>query len=238
MKLFAFLVVSLASCTLRSNTSQSEMKIRFINSQCEQIYLNTPLQLEANFKALYYGPKLNRIDVNLAESYDQLEMRAHFNSVMNIQDANLDFIVGRHPVIAQSNYVRIDIDTTQEISTQYIVNESKNGLGKREICISHYPVIIENIYPSFFKVGYGDELDLIFEAINVNGNWDAISHPPIRFCGTGLQSVSLCSKEIVISALPITQGEFKTKGRIKLGQATSNEIFIAIDSTTFNFQSE
>ena len=236
MKYIINILFFITSCAVDNKYEQEELKLRFINGQCDQGYLVSPYQLEANFKAFYYGPKLSHIDVNLIESYGQREMLNHFDSVMNIKDPNLAFLVGRYPIIAQKDYVNIFIDTSQEIGTNYLANESMSIFGKRETCIMHYPVIIENRYPSFFQIGYGDEIGFIFEAINTSGNWAAISHPPIIYCGTGLQAVSLSSKEIVISALPITEGSFKTMGRLKLGNAFSNEISVAIDTSTFDFQ--
>jgi hypothetical protein len=238
VKYLIVILFGLVSCVASSDSDQEILNLRFTNGQCNQGYLNSRYQLEGNFRVFYYGPKLQQIDVDLTKSYDQNEMVNHFDSVMQIKDPNLAFLADRYPIIAESEYVNIMIDTINEIGTNYLVNESGRAFGKQDTCIMHYPVIIENKYSSFFQIGYGDELSLIFEALNHYGKWAPISHPPVLFCGTGIKYVSLCPKEIVISALPITKGKYRTKGRLKLGYAISNEIVITIDTSTFDFPIE
>lgn len=249
MRYFILLLVGLVSCSKEvkqhdtaftpsnkvAEQQNTGFKIEYINSECDTSYLSSPFQLEANFKALYYGPQSNNIKVDLKNHFTQWEMFSHFNDVMHINDANIVHLIGMHPLHPATDYADILIDTTIQIQTKYILNEKKKGIGKSEICVSHYPVIIKNKHVSFFCVGYGDELDFVIEAFNAEGEWSPITHPPIRFCGTGLYWVPLSANEMVISAIPITQGKFKTKGRIRLGEVTSNEINISIDPNAFNF---
>lgn len=235
MKTWILLLVGLCSCNKEVKPPDVQSIIEYINPGCDPFYISSQHRLEANYRALYYGPRSNHIKVDLKDHFTQVEMFSHFNDVMNINDANIVQLIGQHPLYPAKDYASIFIDTTKVIQTNILLNEIKQGIGKREICASHYIVTIENNHRSFFCVGYGDKLELAIEAKNANDEWKLITHPPIRFCGTGLLWVPLSANEIVISAIPITQGNFNTKGRIKLGDVYSNEINIAIDTNTFNF---
>jgi len=230
-----FLLVGLCSCGKETKPQDADFIIEYVNTGCDPFYISPTYQLEANFRALYYGPRSNHIKVDLQDYYTQLEMFSHFNEVMNINDAAIAQLIGEHPLHPEKDYASIFIDTTMVVQTYILLNEKKQSIGLNMVCASHYIVHIENNHRSFFCVGYGAELEFAIEAKNSNGEWKPITHPPIRFCGTGLLWVPLSANEIVISAIPITTGDYKTKGRIKLGDALSNEINIAIDSSMFNF---
>jgi len=235
VKSWIFLLVGLCSCGKEIEPHDPYLIIEYVNPGCEPFYISPQAQLEANFRALYYGPRSKHIKVDLKNYFTQLEMYSHFNDVMNIKDANIVELIGQHPLHPTKDYASIFIDTTMVVQTNILLNEKKHGIGKRVICASHYIVRIENNHRSFFCVGYGDELEFAIEAKNSKGEWKPITHPPIRFCGTGLLWVPLSANEIVLSAIPIIQGNFKTKGRIKFGEVYSNEINISIDTNTFYF---
>ena len=228
-------MVGLCGCGKDVKPHDAHRIIEYVKPGCVPFYISPHSQLEANFRSLYYGPRSNHIKVDLQHHYTQLEMFSHFNEVMNINDAAIVQLIGEHPLHPAKDYASIFIDTTMVVQTNILLNEKKQGIGKSEICASHYIVHIENKHRSFFCVGYGDELEFAIEAKNPKGEWKPITHPPIRFCGTGLLWVPLSANEIVISAIPITYGNFNTKGRIKLGDVYSNEINISIDTNTFNF---
>lgn len=176
---------------------------------------------------------MDHIIVDLSKSYSQMDMYNHFNEVMGIFDFNITHLIITHPRYPSKDDASLYIDTSQIIQTDLLVNESKTAFAKKVICTSHYPIIIENKHVSFFAIGYGDELNLTFEALDQTSQWKPISHAPMIFCGTGLMSVPLSSQEIAISALPITDGQLQTKGRVRMGKVLSNEISIRIDSTAF-----
>lgn len=108
----------------------------------------------------------------------------------------------------------IFVDTTQLIDNIFY------NIGYKA-----YPVMIMNIGTGNASICLGEEIPLFLEAKDSLGNWWPIEDPFFYFCGVGLESVVLPPKEIAITSIPVYDGNYNTKLRLRFGHRISNEFF-------------
>jgi hypothetical protein len=95
-----------------------------------------------------------------------------------------------------------------------------------------FPVSIENISLDTVHIGYHRtilKLSLIAEAKDSTGKWNPIEERMLWGCGNGLNSIVLPPSGLAISSIPIYNGDFKTKVRLRMYDIVSNEINSQID---------
>jgi len=95
-----------------------------------------------------------------------------------------------------------------------------------------FPVAIENISLDTVNIGYHRfilKLSLVAEAKDSTGEWKSIEERMPWGSGTGLNSVVLPPSGLAISSIPIYNGDFKTKVRLRMYDIVSNEINSQID---------
>ena len=119
---------------------------------------------------------------------------------------------------SDSTIMPIIIDTTQILE----VNNRKS-----------FPILIQNNTKDSVLIGYGDRIPLITEALNQNGEWQAIEERYVYMCGTGLNSIILPPNELLISSIFIYSGDLPTKLRVKMGNNYSQEFLGNIHKTQF-----
>lgn len=96
-----------------------------------------------------------------------------------------------------------------------------------------YPVLLRNLNKDTVAIGYGDYIPLLLEAKDSLGNWKPIQVPYRYGCGTGLETIILPPKEIVITLLPIFNGNYKTQLRVTHGSNMSKPFWGKIDYKQF-----
>ncbi len=96
-----------------------------------------------------------------------------------------------------------------------------------------YPVLVRNLNKDTVAIGYGDYIPLLLEAKDSVGNWKPIQVPYRYRCGTGLETIILPPKEIVITMLPIFNGNYKTQLRLTYGSNMSKPFWGKIDYKQF-----
>lgn len=124
------------------------------------------------------------------------------------------------------NKVTLQIDTSKLI---YITPENK-PFGKDELPLYAHPVFLQNISPDTLVVGYGEFLPFYLEVMDYQGEWKTIEEPFLYMCGNGLNNLILPPNEIAITPVPVFNGNFRTKFRMRLEDTYSNEFTASIDS--------
>ncbi len=102
-----------------------------------------------------------------------------------------------------------------------------------------FPVFVKNISKKNLIIRSWD-LGTQYEVLNLSKKWQIILNNNWFICGTGLNSninyYSLKKGEIMIFGVPLLHGSYKTKMRIRLGYAKSNEFDVSVDPEIFKKQ--
>ena len=115
--------------------------------------------------------------------------------------------------------IEIVIDTTQEVSN--LVDFKPEGEG---YIYAAYPLLLRNIDTCTIVVGYGSHIPMVLEVKTENNEWIPIEERYLYFSGTGLNRLALPQNHVMLSSLPITQGDEKVEMRLRLGNNYSNII--------------
>lgn len=78
-----------------------------------------------------------------------------------------------------------------------------------------YSAIVINEDSVTIEVGYGDHTPLIMEAKDSAGVWRPIEKRFIYLCGNGVGTIILPPGEIMLTSVPLFQGEYKTQLRLR-----------------------
>lgn len=124
------------------------------------------------------------------------------------------------------------IDTSiYTINRDVIWSEDYENLNDK--IIKSFPILIKNRSNYNGMIGYGKHIPMILEAKDSLQNWRPIEEPFQYMCGTGLNYIMLPANEIIIAAVPIFRGRYKTELRLKLGNNYSNTIGGSINISQF-----
>ena len=97
-----------------------------------------------------------------------------------------------------------------------------------QLIADSYPVIMINQWDDTVKICLGNFLPVWLEAKNKHGQWHPLENRHFYGCGTGLKTMILPPKEIVLSFLKKPHGNFKTEVRLTTGFVHSNSIHAMI----------
>jgi hypothetical protein len=114
--------------------------------------------------------------------------------------------------------LKIAFDTTQKVT--YLNFLPKNY---KDYYYHAFPLYIQNLSKDTVMVGYGKWLDLILEAKDKENNWQEIQPRTAYYLNSSLAKIILSPNEIVLTAIPIYKGDYKTKLRLKIGNNYSEE---------------
>lgn len=114
--------------------------------------------------------------------------------------------------------VEIIIDTTQKVKSL-----GRTKRDRIEHIFEAYPVLIRNSSETNVSIGYGSHIPLILEFLH-NDNWIHLEYMYFYPCGSGMNSIILPKDEIIISSLPLMEGDKTQYFRLKLGNSYSNII--------------
>jgi hypothetical protein len=81
-----------------------------------------------------------------------------------------------------------------------------------------YPVLVRSLEPDTILIGAGDYVPLEVEAQDQLGQWRPIEKPFLHFCGTGMPSMMLPPRQVVLTSMLIPHGSFSTQLRVRLGE--------------------
>jgi len=86
---------------------------------------------------------------------------------------------------------------------------------------------------NFLEVTHGSCVQIEIQVKDEEDNWQTITYPYQRYCGTGLYSHPIFPDDIVITSIPVFKGNYKTKARIKIFDYYSDEFQIGINNSIF-----
>ncbi len=129
------------------------------------------------------------------------------------------------------NCINIAVDTTQ-ILALFEAEWKKNKL--RDINYQSYPVLIENMSDSIYKIGFGHNVRILVEALDTDNTWKPIETHFMYRCGTGLTDLYLHGHQIACVLVPIYHGNFKTLLRLNLNNHFSKPFLGSINRKQFN----
>ncbi len=126
--------------------------------------------------------------------------------------------------------ININVDTSQ-ILTLFEVEWRRSKL--KDIHYRSYPVVIENKSDSLYKIGFGQNVRIILEALDADNTWKPIEIPYMYRCGTGLTDLYLQGHQIACVLIPIYYGDFRTQLRLKLNNHFSKPFSASINKKQF-----
>lgn len=110
-------------------------------------------------------------------------------------------------------------------SLQLIVDTSQtvgNWSLDYQIPVLGYPVLINNSSKDTVCVGFG-ELSIRLQAQDTSGYWQDIEKGRMIGCGTGVPWLFIPSQKCLVTLVPVYNGVFETKLRLRIGNKYSNE---------------
>ena len=96
-----------------------------------------------------------------------------------------------------------------------------------------YPVLIKNNSNRLFNIGYGLNVNIVAEALDMDSLWKPIEGHFTYDCGTGLTDLYLMPDEVACILFPKYSGSYKTKIRLKLKGNISEEFNATINPSQF-----
>ncbi len=124
----------------------------------------------------------------------------------------------------------IIIDTLQNVILKEYEWWEENGGYKY---YKAHPIIIHNKTDSITKVGYGFNIPVILEAMDIDKIWKPLEGQFAYDCGVDLEYILLKQNEILCVLVPIYSGDFKTKLRYRFGNNLTKEFFGTISRQQF-----
>jgi len=231
---FVALLSQLFACKEQPKETISEFQISYKNVHHFKVntikYSN---QIESVFEILYFGPKIGKIEVDGYQPILQHHIMDYIDKTQNFSHPAIIFYLSRCSPFPHKDDLMVKIDSS--ISYPIVIYQKPiNSFMGREIdTILANPLIIENISERFFNLITDNQVDIIIQAIDKNGEWIDISHPYQRFCGTGIMSLPMFPKEIIVTSIPVFEGPFKTKARLKIHEYYSEEFSMQVKEDIF-----
>ena len=218
--LFCILIVSILSCKKQAKKNSilknPITQIQFIDSFSNKLKLDTARYItKADFYPMYIGNSADSIILTYnTENLKNRTINRRSNKIPDSTDLNI--YVDTLKTIGSVRRSFIPPPPAPNSKGEiYQINKGRGGTKS-------YPVIIENKSINTLRIGYGDYIPLLIEAIDSLGNWRPIQKPYVYFCGTGLTHYYLPPKEILITSCKLYKGEYKTKMRLVYGFNRTN----------------
>jgi hypothetical protein len=170
---------------------------------------------------LFYTIKSKR-----GAAYDMLylgdlksEIALDYNYNRKINDSllvNIDKIEDYRKHFKDSLYRKLQI----YVDTSRIINHTTSANNKY---YAAYPVFILNKSNKPWIATSWNDVNLILQAKTKKGTWQDIEKPIFYKCGTGMTFTKLNPQKILITAFLLTDGDYKTKLRLRYENLYSNE---------------
>ena len=95
------------------------------------------------------------------------------------------------------------------------------------------PLVIENVSNDFLEITYNNKVPLQLYAKNPSGKWQYITYPYQSFCATGVYENPFFPGEIVVTSIPVFDGNISTVGRFRIYDYWSDEFPINLEKEIF-----
>lgn len=241
---FIFIFTSIISCKNDNVIVNAEIPTIIDKSNIKSIKRNSSWLETVEYNILYIGDKMDTIypDYNI-NFYPSLPSPPPFPNnikkdsiVSKIKSSNkkiktnpylLDYLENKQYKWYYESKIKIIVDTLQIIKKEDIFDNNNFTF------FDAYPIIIKSKENDTIKIGVGNNISMTLEAKDSIGNWKPIEETFKYMCGTGLNTIILPPKTIIISSVMIYKGNYKTKLRIKLGGNFSNEFYGTINYRQF-----
>jgi len=162
---------------------------------------------------------------------NQNREKIHFDFFETINDQPELQINGKqHLGDLDSSVIKISVDTMTQIT-----HLNFSHFQDQTFAFHSYPVLISNESSENSLIGFGEYIQMILEALDKDGQWKAIERNFRYGCGTGIDHMILRPENIAITSVPLFQGDFKTKLRLRhlYDSTLSNEFRGTIDTLQF-----
>lgn len=151
----------------------------------------------------------------------------------------------RHKMYHEAK-IQLEIDVSQEVKENAAIDFDELILFIQDTSnlikyYKAYPVLIKNQEKKPIIIGHtgGEgEIPLLLEAKDQDGLWKPIEEAYTSYCGFGVHPIILKPQEIIVTAVKIYQGTFKTQLRLKYGTIYSKIIQGSINPSQFKNQYE
>jgi len=226
----------LFSCTPPIPTTppltESELKYNEVIEEFKQIELIDTVNKDlktcaiseistAYYLPLYIGLLPKRIDLSDRESIDLEIFSERDDHTIRVNPTDFIIYVDTSRIIGMQNRQQV-LPPPPPPGSKIIVPESVKKF--KRLHYKSYPVFIKNSSDSFvFPIGYDQVSDLIIEAKDSFGIWRPIQKQFFTLNCLASPPLSIPPKNVLLTACPIFNGEYKTKLRIVLGVAIIDE---------------
>lgn len=179
-------------------------------------YAETKVTRRTNYKAISLGKLGDTVVVDYyTGNFSRKMSESGYKNHMRYHRIN---IIAEGVFNPTADNIKVIVDTTQLIGKVEYHKSRKNHIYKA------YPTyIINTSLRDTIAIGIDNNINATLEAKNKKNKWIRIERIPFLVCGTGHQLFVIPNKDTIITSTPIFKGNFKTKLRLKLGDAVSNE---------------
>lgn len=227
-------ILTLGACSNSNVTNLEDIAIIIPNTHIKDYSsIKYDNQIEGEFSVLYFGPKINRIEIDNFTPLEQFQIENYINETQNFSHPNILHSLRRR--LSKPNRGDLSLKVDSNITYPIVLNRSQLNTfhSRSNDTIIAYPLIIENVSGNFLEITHGSYVQIEIQAQDEKEGWQNITYPYQRFCGTGIYSHPIFPGEIVITSIPAFEGNYKTMARIKISDYYSDEFQIEVDKSIF-----
>jgi hypothetical protein len=203
----------------------------------ENIEYLTEVRKEASYKPLYFGKEQDSIYIDYfivpplvlpPPPNDTTDYIRIFNLQKNQKYVSYYTLAHNNRINSwddSTSLFNISVDTSTSILSQSYIRSDNTFVGRKA-----YPVIIKNLSSDTVKVGLENYIYLKLSYKKAENQWVFLEKDYIFGCGTGLRSILLPKNEIIITSVPVYEGDTKVLFRISLGNNYSEPFYGFINS--------
>jgi hypothetical protein len=216
IRLFFLVMLSLFSSFIFGQKIKfNEINLTGSNLSTKNLYVIKSKRI-ANYQVLYIGDLKN--EITLQYSYNKKE-----NDSFLVEEDKSE-IYRKHFKDSLYRKLKIYVDTSR------IINHT---ISENNKFYAAYPVFIFNKSTKPWIATTWSAVNLILQAQTKKGTWQDIENPLVYKCGTGMTSKKLNPQNVLITAFLLTDGDYKTKLRLRYQNLYSNEFDGKIYSEQF-----
>lgn len=228
------IIITLVACSNSNVTNLEDIAIVIQNNRIKNYSsIKHPNQIESEFNVLYFGPKKNKIEIDNFNPLEQNQIENYITETQNFSHPNILYTLRKRLSKPIRNDLRIKIDSSNTYPIILNRSELNTYHSRSSDTITAYPIIIENVSSNFLEITHGSHVPIEIQAKDEKEAWQNITYPYQQFCGTGIYSHPIFPGEIVITSIPVFEGSYKTKSRIKIFDYYSDTFEIEIDKSIF-----
>jgi hypothetical protein len=214
-KLFlSFVFICFLSC--KENRFGDTPILKGVNSGADSLKTESFIRI-GNYLPLYVGPFKREIDLGFNQSFDRF--------LIDWRE------VGRQYKYPKGSDIKIILDTSQFITYKGDTIDDQNFHPSKA-----FPLFLMSNSNDTLRIADGLHFSPHIQAKNEKGVWCDIEINWVYMDDLGINTFMLFPKDIVILAIPIFKGNFKTKLRVVFGDYISEEYSGFINATQFSYR--